>query len=296
MNLLDLLFQIAGLLLLFGGIGLGYRRWIKPHGAVLDTRQRCVLLLLIMTLVGGFVGSPIWWIDDPRGFAWDLPPLASRMLAAAGWSFVVLCHAALHRPTSDRIRLVLAMLAVYLAPLAGAILIWHLDRFDLSAPVTYAFFTIVSALLLPTAWFLAQPPRPIVAHSAEVPLAEPIMSLWLVLVGIVTGLWGLALFVTDQGPTELIWAWPGDLLTSRLIGVMLLTIMTGAMLGRHTVDLGRIVLRVTIIYAIGLTVASLWGLLVGQPLRPGYAIAFAIIAIGSALTLRVGIPASGGTA
>ena len=127
------------------------------------------------------------------------------------------------------------------------------------------------------------------SRRSQTPIeAEPIISLWLVIVGIVTGLWGLALFVTDQGPTELIWAWPGDLLTSRLIGVMLLTIMTGALLGRGSSDLGRIVLHVTIVYAIGLSVASLWGLLLRQPLRPSYAIAFAIIAIGSALTLRFG--------
>ena len=35
-------------------------------------------------------------------------------------------------------------------------------------------------------------------------------------------------WVTDSGPVPFVWVWPGDLLTSRLIGVMLLTIAVGA--------------------------------------------------------------------
>ncbi|MCL4836227.1 MAG: hypothetical protein KJZ86_27555, partial [Caldilineaceae bacterium] len=37
----------------------------------------------------------------------DLPPLASRILAAAGWSFAVVCLLVLERPTDRRLRLVL---------------------------------------------------------------------------------------------------------------------------------------------------------------------------------------------
>jgi len=179
------------------------------------------------------------------------------------------------------------MLAVYLTPLAAAILIWHRDRFNPGAAITYAFFIIVAGMVVPTLWFLIRPPRPIARREDRQP-ATPLLSLWLTVVAIVTGLWGLALFLTDQGPTALIWAWPGDPLTSRLIGVMLLTIMAGALLSRRSADLARIVLLATIVYAIGLTAASLWGLMLGQPLRPGYAFAFAAIAIGSALTLTAG--------
>jgi hypothetical protein len=85
------------------------------------------------------------------------------------------------------------------------------------------------------------------------------VSLWLAAIGVVTGLWGLALFITDHGPSPLVWVWPGDLLTSRLIGVMLLTIMASAVLSRRSTNLSRLVLRVTIVYAAGLTVTSLWG-------------------------------------
>jgi hypothetical protein len=38
----------------------------------------------------------------------------------------------------------------------------------------------------------------------------------------------------------------------------------------------------------GLSVASRCGLLLGQPQQPGYTIAFAVIALGSVLTLVVG--------
>jgi hypothetical protein len=212
------------------------------------------------------------------------------MLAAAGWSFVALCLAALGRPTPGRIRLALVMLAVYLAPLAAAILLWHLDRFDPRAPITYAFFAIVGALLIPNLWLLARPPRPIPGYADDGRAPTHILTLWLGIVALVAGLWGLALFLTDRGPSPLIWAWPGDLLTSRLIGVMLLTIMAGALLGRRNADLARVALGVTIVYTLGLTAASLWGLALGQPTRPAYTIVFAGIAVGSWLALASARP------
>jgi hypothetical protein len=64
------------------------------------------------------------------------------------------------------------------------------------------------------------------------------------LVAAVTALWGLALFVTDSGPSGSIWVWPGDLLTSRLIAVMLLTIAVGAVYALRSVDVSRVMLGV----------------------------------------------------
>ncbi len=133
---MTLLFQIVGLSLLLAGLALGYGRWIKPHASVLDWQGKGLLLLVVLTLAGGFIGSPFWWMDEARSFSWDLPPLASRMLASAGWSFVVVCWLVLERPTDRRLRLVLLLLFVYLSPLALAAPLFHLDRFDPAAPIT----------------------------------------------------------------------------------------------------------------------------------------------------------------
>lgn len=140
--MLDLLLQLLGLALLIGGLWWGYRRWIAPRQQSLDLRSKGLLLLIILTLMGGFFGSPFWWLDEARSFAWDLPALASRMLAAAGWSFVVATAMALEQPTTGRLRLALLLLITYLGPLVVAILFFHLERFDFSAPITYAFFAI----------------------------------------------------------------------------------------------------------------------------------------------------------
>jgi hypothetical protein len=285
--MMDVVMQVAGMVLLAVSIWLGYRQWVAPHGAALDLGQRGILLLLIATLAGGFIGSPFWWADDARTFAWDLPPLGGRMLAAAGWSFVVVCLAALRRPTPGRLRLAVSMLAVYLAPLALAIGLLHRDRFALDMPITYAFFVIVAALIIPALYYTFRPPAPLPGHPDDTRPTGRLAALWLNCVALVTGVWGVALFLTDQGPSPLIWVWPGDALTSRLIGVMLLTVMTGALLSRRSADLARLMLRVIAVYGAGLALASLWGLVLGQPVRPSYAIVFGLIAAISALILVV---------
>jgi len=53
-----------------------------------------MLLLSVLTLVGGLLGSTGWWIDDSRSFSWNLPPLASRMLAPSCFAFGVATLAA----------------------------------------------------------------------------------------------------------------------------------------------------------------------------------------------------------
>jgi hypothetical protein len=83
-----LLVQFLGLFALLGLAAWGYRHWISPHQVGIQGRG--MLLLSVVTLVGGLLGSTGWWIDDPRSFSWDLPPLASRMLASAGWALVML--------------------------------------------------------------------------------------------------------------------------------------------------------------------------------------------------------------
>jgi len=51
----NLLFQIFGLLLLLSGLGIGYGRWVRPYGATLGRQGKGLLLLVILTLMGGFV-------------------------------------------------------------------------------------------------------------------------------------------------------------------------------------------------------------------------------------------------
>ena len=115
--------QISGLLALVFGIALGYRRWIRPYQGQIGRNQQGLLLLITLTFVGGFVGSFGWWFDVSASFSWDLPALASRMLAAAGWSFAAGCWLALERPSLPRLQLIILMLFVYLVPLAAAIVL-----------------------------------------------------------------------------------------------------------------------------------------------------------------------------
>src|SRR5215217_2315999 len=102
-----LLVQFLGLFALLGLVAWGYRHWISPRHVGIQGKG--MLLLSVVTLVGGLLGSTGWCIDDPRCFSWDLPPLASRMLA------------------------------VYLTPLLVTAPLLNLDRFDPAAPITYVY-------------------------------------------------------------------------------------------------------------------------------------------------------------
>ena len=279
---MSLLFQIVGLILLLAGLGAGYGRWVKPHATGLDWQGKGLLLLVILTLMGGFIGSPFWWIDDARSFSWDLPPLASRMLASAGWAFVVVCFQVLERPTYRRLRLVLLLLFVYLAPLAVAAPLFHLERFDPAAPITYGFFAIVALMTVSTLWYLLRQPRIFPDESADLTLPTSSVRGWLMLVAALTALWGLALLITDSGPSSLVWVWPGDLLTSRLIGVMLLTITAGSLYSLNANGLARPMLAMLVTYGLGLSTASLWNVLAGKPVKWSYALVFGVVFLLSA--------------
>jgi hypothetical protein len=277
-----LLPQIVGLLLLLTGAWLCYRRWVRPR-AQLGAQARGLLGLAIVAFMGGGVGSPVWWADASWGFAWDLPPLASRLLAAAGWTFVVVCFLALERPTARRLHLIALLLAVYLAPLVAAILIFHLDRFDFAAPVTYVFFAIALGMSVAALWYLFRPPSGL-ADAPSSP-SGPLVRGWLSLLALVMGLWGLALFAADSGPVPQIWVWPGDLLTSRLIAVMLLALATGAASSLRDADTAHLMLASALTYGLGISAANLWGLIVGQSIQAPYLVAFGLIGVGSTILL-----------
>lgn len=282
----DLIWQLFGAALLLGGVGWGYWRWVRPH-THLSLAGRGLLLLVILTGMGGLIGSPIWWLDVAGSFSWDLPPLAGRMLASAGWAFVAASWLTLHWPTNGRVRLLLILLAVYLVPLVGAIFIFHLSRFDFSALVTYGFFAIAGGMSIATLSYLRGQP-PILLNEPSPQPAPQVVQYWLVAVAVVTSLWGLALFATDAGPLAWVWVWPGDWLTSQLIGVMLLAIGAGSWWGRKQKDTAVVMLVVIFIYGLGLSVAALWNSLAGKPIPLSYLVVFTFIAFGTAVVYKLG--------
>lgn len=269
--------QILGLLILFLGVGLGYWRWIRPYHGQISRSQQSLLLLVILTFIGGFAGAFGWWFDVTASFSWDLPPLASRMLAAAGWAFAAGCWLALERPSRPRLRLIILMLFVYLAPLAAAIVLFHLGRFDWTAPITYAFFAIVVPMVLLTTWHLFHP-LGIIAAVDDGPVVG-MAKWWLWGTAVITAVWGLALFLTDAGPSPLIWVWPGDLLTSRLIAVMLWTLTVMAVYSVYSREALPVALAVMIVYGIGVIAANLWS---PAAIKPLYTFLFAVLVVGSA--------------
>lgn len=276
---MDILIQVGGLLLLLGGMAFGYFRWVHPHPT-----GKGLLLLTVLTLMGGFIGALGWWFDDPRSFSWDLPPLASRMLASAGWAFAAATFMALQKPLYGRLRLVMLMLAVYLAPLTVVIVMAHLDRFDWNVPITYAFFIIVLTMMLPALYFLFR--MPVISGDDTTPAPRTI-SLFLTAVAVIMTVWGLLLFITDNGGSDLIWVWPGDLLTSRLIAVMLLTIAAGSAYSLRYADRSRVMLVTIFVYGIGVSAANLYNLVADRPVKWSYVAAFLMIAVISAITLTI---------
>jgi len=284
---MTLLIQIFGLFLLLVCIGFGYWRWIKPRKDDLDVQGKGLLFLVILMVMGGFVGSPFWWLNEARSFSWALPALASRMLAAAGWSFVVVGVIVLERPTYRRLHLILILLFIYLTPLAIAAPLFHWDRFDPTAAITYAFFAIVLLMVVGTIWYLFRQPDifPDTATDLEPPTTA--VRAWLAIVAAITALWGIALMITDSGPTDLIWVWSGDLLTSRLIGVMLLTIAAGAVYSLSARGTAKPMMAMILTYGLGLSLASLWLVLAGKPVKVSYLIVFGgIFLVSTVLLIR----------
>jgi hypothetical protein len=240
---------------------------------------------MVLTMMGALVGSPFWWADDERSFSWNTPPLASRMLAAAGWSFVVVSYLALRRPSHRRLRLVLILLFVYLFPLTIAILLLHLDRFDQSAPITYGFFAIVVLMDVATAWYLVRQPMILQDQPQDREPTGRIVRLWMLFVAGLLGLWGLALFLSNDGPIPVVWVWSYDMLSTRLIGVMLLAIASGLLYSFRHRDVARVMLATLVAYGVGLATASVWSLRDGSPLPTSYFVVFSLVSVISLLVL-----------
>ncbi|MFN8421943.1 MAG: hypothetical protein U0470_00645 [Anaerolineae bacterium] len=276
-----IVYQLAALAMIVTCLAVGYRRWVRP--AAPSPAAAAMLLLVVLALAGGFVGAYFWWVDDVRAFAWDLPPLASRLLAAAGLSFAAASYLALEQPTRLRLRFVLALIATYLAPLAVAIPLFHLDRFDLGASITYGFLAVVAVMVVPAVAFLVRQPATRPDEPADLAPPAPAIRAWLTAVAVVAALWGLALFATDDGGIVWLWLWPGDLLTSRLIAVMLLTVAAGAVLGRAHAAAARLALALMAVYGLVGAAAVAWNTVAGKPVKGSYLAALAALGVGSAM-------------
>lgn len=273
----ELGWQIMGLALLLGGFALGERILARRATAA---RRLAAERIIVLTLVGGFLGAPFWWRGDPDAFAWTLPPLAGRMLAAAGWAFAVACLLALRRPAEAQIRLIGVMLALYLGPLTIAILAVHRDRFDPARPVTWGFFSIVILLLAGALW-LAKP-----GNGPTNDTMPPRAMRWvLVAVGGAAGLWGAALFAWPPGPVVAIWLWPTDALTSRLIASMFLTVAGACWAARGSAPLAVTVMAVVLVYGIGVSLAGLANLVADKPLPVAYMVFWSVAATAAAVSL-----------
>lgn len=268
---MDLLVQV-----LFGVVALGvlvgwtYRSAVRSRRDTLDARGRATLALIALTACGGALGSTGWLFDDPRSFSWDLPPLASRMLGVAGIAFAVLASHALRRPTWTRVSLVLLSLVVYLAPLAFAALFQHLARFDPRAPITYAFFAVVAVMTGGAVALLARPSRALV--RAHEPDERPERATRFVLGAAATVLlpWGAALFVTQDGPSRLVWVWRTDLLSTRLIAAMWLTLGVTSSLSLRSRVRARMALAFLAVYGTGAALAAAANQAFGKPIPWGY--------------------------
>lgn len=275
--------QLLGLcLLVFGSLGL--ELLLQNHtpiaGAMREARG-----LAVLTAVGGIVGATAWWGNQPQAFAWTLPPLAARYLAVAGIAFGLVALRAALIGTVGHLRLLAAMLVIYLLPLTVAILTLHRDRLDFAAPLAWAFLAIVALLL-------------ILALRAifRLPLGERGLNGDLLgLIGVMSGLWGLALFIWPAGPLPLIWPWPQDPLTSRLIAAMFLTVAGACQIAEGPAE-RRSALLLCLIYGNGITAATSLALSAGKPASLAYLIFWAFVALAALyglLTERGSAPGPG---
>lgn len=266
-------FGIAVVLLL-AALGLGFLRWGRTAGG---EGGGIVGFTLISTAIGGLLGAPFWWLDLPPSFAWDLPPIASRMLAAAALAFGVAGVMTLEHPTASRTRLYLIQIAIYIIPLALAAVALHLDRFDFTVPVTYGFFAVVLVLSIGSIIGLTRG----VDQSQQSARPSRAAVVWMSVAGTILGVWGLALFAMPTSPYPLIFNWPQDPLSSRLIAAMLFTIGVSFLLSRRDLPRTRLSLVFAGAYGIGVVAACGMAALTAKPVPPLYAVGFALLAVVS---------------
>jgi hypothetical protein len=262
----------VGAAILLAVLALAYRRWWSRLNGVGAAARHT----LILSTIGGLIGAVFWWQDVDVSFAWNLPPLASRMLGAAATAFGLAGLYALERPTPARVRLHALMVAVYLIPLSLAAITLHLDRFDFSAPVSWGFFAAVGVLSVSSVAALATER----GREAREPVSAA-QSFWLLAAGAVLAACGLALFAVPATAFPLVFNWPSDPLTSRLIAAMLLTLAAIFLVARRNARLLPQAHILGAAYGLGVVVAIMPNILRGLPWPPLYLVAFAVLGVVS---------------
>ena len=269
----------VGALLLLLALAAGWRRWWQPSSR--SPHRNLATAVVILASIGALVGAPFWWFDLPASFAWDLTPVASRLLAAAAFAFAVTGILALERPGIAGIELVATLTAVYLTPLVAAVLVLHLDRFDPAAPITWGFFA--AAVGLAGAALLALRGRAGPGKGEDV---DPQVSAAMLLAGLVFGIWGMAMFAYPAAPLPAVFPWARDPLTARLIAVMLLSLATALLLGRKQRPQAEIALAFCASYGLGVICGWAVTRLGGATFPPLYAAALAGLGVLSAALWR----------
>lgn len=228
--------------------------------------QRLARAALLGAGLAGLIGAPAWITGAAHAFPWDLPPLAARILAAAGLAYALGFALMLWAGTAGALRLGAWMLLIALLPLVLAIWGWHLDRIDLSDPLTLALAALAILLILAAALALLRLPY----NQRGLPgRADTAIAL-------VAGLWGLLLFAWPAGPLVLLWPWPDDPLTTRLIAALLLALAAACALAEGR-DERRIALWTALAQGAGTAAAAAPSL----PAAP----AFPLAALGTAIAL-----------
>lgn len=237
-------------------------------------------LLIISTTIGGFVAAPFWWFDLPASFAWDLPPLESRMLSAASLAFGLTGLLVLRNPGQKICRFYTTLIAVSLVPLTLAAVIFDIERFDFKLPVTYCFFAI--AMVLSTGSMSALFPPLEGVRAAEA--VEPPMSTLRTGFAFISAafcVWGVALFAVPEELSGLWSLWPTDTLTSRLNAAMKLVLAAAFMMASR--DRIQVVpaLAFSSVYGFGVLAACLASLMRGDTAPLAHAALFGILGLMS---------------
>lgn len=242
----------AVLVVLLVAVATGAKRWRFDGQPAPSAAGRTAI---IVTTLGSLLGVPFWWLDVDVGFAWDLPPVGARLLAASALAFGLTGLACLEWPSARRSRLYLVMIATGFGSVFATTLLFHLQAFDFGAVSSWMFLLIVGVLPALASVELA---RSFATHPSlrYVRFDNPLIPLWLVLVGITMLAWSLALFIAPDTIFPAVFLWPDDARTSRLVASMLLAIGVAALMAMNDTASGRLALLFAGVYGGGVTCAA----------------------------------------